>query len=205
MTWNLPSFTKASKVLGNLSSIMAGLRFEKEATVGDDESDPEEPVGRPSKLGPSTETPGGHHGDESEEEHDHDAALKPRYLDRLVQLELNHVILQIFKDVRSEEINHLKVIQISLLVNETIGEKHRVAMAKDRRQDLIKATGKPLTKRKANVETPSGITPGLTPGSGLFDFMTPTIAKREDTTAKRADTALVCVVNGHMLILRDKW
>jgi len=113
--------------------------------------------------------------------------------------------LQIFKDVRSEEINHLKVIQISLLVNETIGEKHRVAMAKDRRQDLIKATGKPLTKRKANVETPSGITPGLTPGSGLFDFMTPTIAKREDTTAKRADTALVCVVNGHMLILRDKW
>lgn len=78
-------------------------------------------------------------------------------------------------------------------------------MAKDRRQDLTKATGKPLTKRKANVETSSGITPGFTPGSGLFDFMTPTVAAKEDTAAKRADTALVCVVNGHMLIVREKW
>lgn len=95
MTWNLPSFTKTSKFLGNMTSIMAGLKFEKGATEEEDEeSDSETPAnGHASKQGPSNATPGGHghggHGhdggeESEEEEHDHDGAPKPRYLDRLV-------------------------------------------------------------------------------------------------------------------------
>ena len=108
--------------------------------------------------------------------------------------------------MKSDEISDLKVIEVMLLANETLDEKHREAQNKKRIAELKDATGKLLVKRKAVVESES--TPGFsTPGGGLFGFMTPSgsVSVSERKEVKKADTALICVVNGHLLILRNKW
>ena len=62
------------------------------------------------------------------------------------------------------------------------------------------ATGKKLVKRKA-----AAATPGMTPGGGVFDFMGGSSSGAQGKSANKADTALICVVNGHLVILRNKW
>lgn len=89
-----------------------------------------------------------------------------------------------------------------MIANETIDEDHRQQMIKDREKDMGKATGKKLVKRKATS------TPGMTPidlGGGVFDFMGGSSSGAQGKSANKADTALICVVNGHLVILRNKW
>ena len=89
-----------------------------------------------------------------------------------------------------------------MIANETIDDDYRQQLIKDREKDMGKATGKKLVKRKAIT------TPGMTPvdlGGGVFNLMGGSSSGAQGKSANKADTALICVVNGHLVILRNKW